>query len=127
MLQKPEIPDSWREDIYNRTLVDMDQDRHANSGRHFCGNALLIGGVRTFLCGTYEKGKVMNRNVGNIDRTIRIVLGVALLSLLALLQGDMRWLGLIGIVPLLTGLVGWCPAYGLFGFSFCGTPKQRLG
>jgi len=46
MLQKPEIPDSWREDIYSRTLVDMDQDRHANSRRHFCGNALLIGSVR---------------------------------------------------------------------------------
>jgi len=72
MLQKPEIPDSWREDIYSRTLVDMDQDRHANSRRHFCGNALLIGSVRNFLCGTYEKGKViiMHRNA---DRAVNLL------------------------------------------------------
>lgn len=68
----------------------------------------------------------MNRNVGSVDRIIRIVLGLALLSLLGLVQGDLRWWGLIGVVPLLTGLVGWCPAYGLFGFSSCGTSGRRL-
>lgn len=69
----------------------------------------------------------MNRNVGSIDRIVRIILGIALLSPLFLLQGNMRWWGLIGVVLLLTGFVGWCPAYGLFGISSCRTPKRKLG
>ena len=62
----------------------------------------------------------MNTNVGNTDRIVRIVAGVALLSLLFLLEGGARWLGLIGLVPLATGLVRWCPAYSLFGTNTCG-------
>jgi hypothetical protein len=41
----------------------------------------------------------MNTNVGSIDRTVRIVVGLALLSLVFLLNGSGRWLGLIGVVP----------------------------
>jgi hypothetical protein len=63
----------------------------------------------------------MTKNIGNTDRTIRIVAGLALLSLPFLVQGDVRWLGLIGVVPLATGLAGWCPAYRLFGISSCKT------
>ena len=61
----------------------------------------------------------MKINVGSTDRTIRVILGLGLLSLLFLLDGNARWFGLIGIVPLLTGLAGRCPAYGLFGFDTC--------
>ena len=59
----------------------------------------------------------MKQNVGNVDRWIRIVLGVALLSLLAFLSGPIRWIGLIGLIPLLTGLFNFCPIYALLGIS----------
>lgn len=60
-------------------------------------------------------------NVGGIDRLIRIVVGAALLVLTFV--GPWKevlypW-GLIGIVPLFTGLVKWCPAYSLFGIKTC--------
>ncbi len=67
----------------------------------------------------------MTKNVGGIDRIIRIILGLALLSVPFLLEGNLRWLGLIGLVPLITGLAGWCPAYGLFGISSCGTQTHK--
>jgi len=55
----------------------------------------------------------MNRNEGTLDRTIRIVLGLALLALVFV--GPRSWLGLVGLVPLLTGVVGFCPLYRLIG------------
>ena len=66
----------------------------------------------------------MKANVGNSDRIIRFIVGVALLSLLFVLQGSARWLGLIGIVPMLTALVRYCPLYSIFGLSSCPLPKQ---
>lgn len=61
----------------------------------------------------------MTRNLGPIDRALRVLIGLALLSLLVLLEGNMRWLGLVGLVPLLSAIVGICPAYSLFGISTC--------
>jgi hypothetical protein len=61
----------------------------------------------------------MKLNVGGIDKTVRIAAGIALLSLLVLLEGSIRWVGLVGIVPLVTGLVGYCPLYSLLGVSTC--------
>lgn len=55
----------------------------------------------------------MKQNVGQIDRVIRVVAGVALLAFAALSESELRWVGLIGVVPLLTGLLGFCPAYTL--------------
>ncbi len=55
----------------------------------------------------------MKKNVGTLDRWIRIVLGVVLLSLLFLLQGGIRWIGLIGLIPLVTGIINYCPIYTL--------------
>ena len=60
----------------------------------------------------------MKMNVGGMDKTVRIVAGVALLGL-GLAGVLPLWLGLIGIVPLATGLLGWCPAYTLFGLNTC--------
>ena len=57
----------------------------------------------------------MKANVGGIDRTLRIVVGLVLLAAVVLLKGNARWLGLIGFVPLLTGIFGCCPAYVPFG------------
>jgi hypothetical protein len=61
----------------------------------------------------------MEHNVGGIDRTVRIIAGVVLLSLVVLLEGNARWWGLIGLVPLATGLLGWCPVYLPFGIRTC--------
>jgi hypothetical protein len=61
----------------------------------------------------------MNANVGGIDRALRIVVGLAVLSLVFVLDGTARWWGLVGLVPLLTGLVRFCPLYGLFGINTC--------
>lgn len=55
----------------------------------------------------------MKQNVGKLDRWIRIVLGVALLSLLVFLNGSIRWIGLIGLIPLITGILNFCPIYAL--------------
>ncbi len=59
----------------------------------------------------------MKHNVGNIDKVVRIIIGLGLLSLIFILQGNIRWLGLIGLLPLLTVTMSWCPAYTLFNIS----------
>jgi hypothetical protein len=64
---------------------------------------------------------MMKRNVGSIDKGLRIVVGIGLLSLLFLLEGNARWLGLIGLVPLGTALIGYCPLYAVLGLSTCPT------
>ncbi len=61
----------------------------------------------------------MKVNVGSADKAIRIVIGLALLSLLFLLDGKARWFGLIGLVPLLTAFTGFCPLYTLLGVNTC--------
>lgn len=61
----------------------------------------------------------MKPNVGGIDRVLRIAVGIALLSLLVLAEPPMRWWGLVGLVPLLTGLFSFCPLYALIGASTC--------
>lgn len=65
----------------------------------------------------------MKANVGDVDRIIRIVGGLVILSVFFLAEGNMRWLGLIGLVPLATGLLRWCPAYVLLGMNTCGGSK----
>lgn len=61
--------------------------------------------------------KLLPTNEHGIDRAIRIILGLALLSLVFI--GPKTMLGLIGAVPLFTGLLGSCPIYTVFGFSTC--------
>ena len=61
----------------------------------------------------------MKKNVGGIDRTLRIVIGLVLIGLAA--TGTVGLWGYIGVVPLLTGLVGWCPPYALLGWNTCST------
>ena len=66
----------------------------------------------------------MNANVGNTDRVVRIIAGIVLLGAVVLVESNLRWLGLIGIVPLATGLFRWCPAYALFGLNTCGIARK---
>jgi hypothetical protein len=65
------------------------------------------------------KESLMNKNVGGVDRMVRIVAGVALIGLAA--TGTVGLWGYVGVVPLLTGLVGWCPPYAIFGWNTCST------
>ena len=66
----------------------------------------------------------MKPNVGGIDRTLRIAVGIALLAAVVLFEGSARWFGLIGLVPLATGIFGYCPAYVPFGFTTCPLEKK---
>jgi Protein of unknown function (DUF2892) len=61
-------------------------------------------------------------NVGLIDRTLRVVIGLSLIAYaipLGFSQTGWNWIGWIGIIPLLTALFGYCPAYALLGISTC--------
>lgn len=59
----------------------------------------------------------MKSNVGGIDKGLRIVAGLGLIGATA--AGLLPVWGWIGVVPLATGLIGWCPAYPLLGVSTC--------
>ena len=50
----------------------------------------------------------MNKNVGSLDKTIRIIVGV-LIIIVGVLSGSL--LGAIGLIPIITGIIGWCPLY----------------
>ncbi|GAA3871951.1 DUF2892 domain-containing protein [Celeribacter arenosi] len=68
---------------------------------------------------------MFGKNVGNLDRILRIVLGLALLAGFFLNpDAQYRWLYLIGVVPLVTGLLSTCPLYKIFGFSTCPLDKR---
>jgi len=62
----------------------------------------------------------MKKNIGGIDRILRIVVGLALIAfaLVGPETGYNVW-GFVGIVPLATALLGWCPPYAMFGISTC--------
>ena len=60
----------------------------------------------------------MKKNIHPIERVIRILLGVVLIAM-AFVGPKNLWF-LIGIIPLVTGLIGWCAPYALFGISTCG-------
>ena len=66
----------------------------------------------------------MKKNIGSIDQFTRVAVGVVLLALVLVLEGTARWWGLVGLVPLLTGLLGRCPLYSVFGISTCPVPVR---
>ena len=63
----------------------------------------------------------MKQNVHNIERVIRIIVWLGLISIVFV--GPQSVWGWIGVVPLTTGILGWCPPYSLLGISTCGTKK----
>jgi len=63
----------------------------------------------------------MNANVGTVDRILRIVVGLILIAIVFV--GPQTSWGWIGVVPLLTALIGFCPAYKLIGLSTCPMKK----
>jgi hypothetical protein len=69
----------------------------------------------------------MKQNIGSIDRFVRIAIGIALLALILLVEGNARWWGLVGLVPLLTGIAGTCPLYSMLGLSTCPMGERPAG
>ena len=63
----------------------------------------------------------MKTNVGGADKILRIVAGIALLAWAVFGGPVWAW---IGIVPLATGLIGWCPAYTMLGMNTCPLGKK---
>jgi hypothetical protein len=67
----------------------------------------------------------MKINVGGAERFVRVLVGVVLLSAVVLWDHPLHWWGMIGIVPLLTGMMGNCPAYSIFGCSTCSSETKH--
>ncbi len=63
----------------------------------------------------------MNKNVGGCDKIARLVLGAALIAFALLSDSSYAVYGWVGVVPLVTGLIGFCPLYRLIGKSTCGS------
>lgn len=61
----------------------------------------------------------MSSNVGGIDRILRIAVGLALIAFALFSRHEYAIWGWIGVVPLATGLIRWCPAYAPFGIKTC--------
>lgn len=64
----------------------------------------------------------MTRNVGTLERVIRALIGFGLVSIVFV--GPQTQWGWIGLIPLATALMGWCPPYALLGINTCGTPSK---
>lgn len=64
----------------------------------------------------------MKNNVGRIDRILRIVSGIAIISAGLYFQS---WWAVLGLIPIFTGSIGWCPAYLPFRFSSCVAKKKK--
>jgi hypothetical protein len=77
------------------------------------------------MAATQTEGFVMTTNVGGIDRVLRIVVGIAVLALFFVLEGNARYWALVGLVPLITGLFRTCPLYSVIGVNTC--PMRKGG
>ncbi|MBF0273888.1 MAG: DUF2892 domain-containing protein [Nitrospinae bacterium] len=64
----------------------------------------------------------MTKNVGGIDKIVRIVAGIAIVGAGVIFQS---WWGAFGLIPLATGLLGWCPPYTMLGMNTCKTKKEE--
>jgi len=65
----------------------------------------------------------MTANVGGMDRTLRIVAGIVLIAMFFVLEGPARWVGILGLVALGTGLFSFCPLYPVLGINTCPMKK----
>ncbi len=67
----------------------------------------------------------MLTNVGSIDRAVRVILGIGLIAMVFV--GPQTPWGWVGLVPLATALIGYCPAYQIFGIRTCRAPRVSGG
>lgn len=63
------------------------------------------------------------KNVGSTDKVIRYIIGVVLLILIFIIPGNLKFIGLIGVVPILTAAFSFCPLYSIFGIKTCPIKK----
>lgn len=63
-------------------------------------------------------------NVGQWDRALRIFAGLCLIAILFIENSNWRWVGLLGLAYLFTGITRWCPAYTWMGISTCSVKKS---
>lgn len=84
----------------------------------------MASDARLFSNGTVKflQGRYMTRNEGNVDRAIRVIAGLALIGLA--LSGTIGVWGWLGVVPLATGAIGWCPLYSVLGLNTCPVNKS---
>jgi len=70
---------------------------------------------------------MFSKNVGSVDRALRVVAGLALIlfAVTGVPATGWNWLGWIGVVPLTTALVGFCPAYTLLGLNTCPVSQRK--
>lgn len=59
----------------------------------------------------------MQPNIGKLDATIRYTVGIVLLAIVFLVDGPWHWAGLLGIIPIATAAINWCPVWKLFGIN----------
>jgi hypothetical protein len=76
--------------------------------------------MRTLRTNSFKEIK-MKVNEHVIDRALRVIAGLVLIGLAA--SGTVGVWGWIGVLPLVTGIVGFCPAYAIFGMSTCSMKK----
>jgi len=74
---------------------------------------------------TINRGSIMQKNVGSVDKVVRIVIGLGLLGFALLSDSAARWWGLVGVVPLLTAAMGNCPLYSILGMSTCPASERK--
>ncbi len=65
----------------------------------------------------------MKQNIHSVERVIRVVVGLAVASLA--FWGPTSYWFLLGLIPVVTGVVGWCPPYSLFGINTCNIGKKK--
>ena len=63
----------------------------------------------------------MSKNMGGLDRILRIIVGLAAIAFAVFSGHELAMYGYIGVIPLGTALIGWCPAYLPFGIKTCKT------
>jgi len=66
----------------------------------------------------------MKANVGGTERVLRVVVGAVIVGVGVVYQS---WWGAVGLVPIATGLIGWCPPYALLGINTCSSAAAKRG
>jgi len=68
----------------------------------------------------------VQKNIGTVDKVIRLILGIVLLSLYFLLDSGLKYISILGIILILTAFINYCPLYTLFGINTCSTKKENI-